>query len=222
VVLQHSWNSRSDDQLFARIFRHFRVREITSSSVIQSSAAPQRRLRPRRVTHNNIPIQKSRSSIEDLQVVKQPANSTGNLAMSLVTLSHVCSHLQNASHARLGMTSIPSTNLTLHIALALQKGGFIASVQRGSTNGPEEPPSPVTRQNVGTRRLWLGLKYWKNQPVLSQLKMVSKPTRRVWVGTEDLGKLIRGKNASLIKGLAPGEALLVSKEIGGQLLCRVK
>ncbi|KZF26262.1 30S ribosomal protein S8 [Xylona heveae TC161] len=165
--------------------------------------------------------------------------------MSLVNLSHVCSHIQNASKARLGLTSVPSSNLILALALSLQKSGFISNVKRG---GLEPPPSlsgqalpfsaldeePVTQQNIASRRLWLGLKYWNNEPVLSKMSMVSKPTRRVWMNAEDLSKIVRGRNAGYVKGLTkPGECLFVTtdqgimearecvrRKLGGMLLCR--
>jgi ribosomal protein S8 len=159
--------------------------------------------------------------------------------MSLVHLANVCSHLQNASKARLGLTSIPSTNQLLTLSLALQSSGFLSSVTRAGLtppplNTPYEP-EPVTQENVSTRRLWLGLKYWDNGPVLSEMSMVSKPTKRVWMDVEGLGKLVRGRDADYIRGLTKlGECLFVStdrgvlearecveKKVGGMLLCRV-
>ncbi len=59
--------------------------------------------------------------------------------MSLVNLAHVCSHLQNASKARLGLTSVPHTNLHLDLALVLQKQGFFSTVILGGPN----PPTPA-------------------------------------------------------------------------------
>lgn len=161
--------------------------------------------------------------------------------MSLVTLSHVCSHLQNASKARLGLTSIPSTNMTLSLALALQSAGFLSSVTRGGLTPPPIDslssfvPEPVTQENISTRRLWLGLKYWNNASVLSKMSMVSKPKKRITMNFDGLGKLIRGRDANHIRGLTkPGECLFVStdrgllearecveKKVGGMLLCRV-
>lgn len=58
--------------------------------------------------------------------------------MSLVNLSHVCSHLQNASLARLGLTSIPYTRLHLSLSLLLLKQGFISQLKLG---GPSPPAS---------------------------------------------------------------------------------
>ncbi|KAJ5574408.1 uncharacterized protein N7459_008835 [Penicillium hispanicum] len=169
--------------------------------------------------------------------------------MSLVNLASVCAHLNNATKARLGLTSIPNSNLHLKLCLALQNSGYLSSVVRG---GPTPPPAhpilgypsandevesvePITRDNVASRRLWLGLKYWRNEPVLGKVSMVSKPTRRVTLNVEGLRRVVRGEEASYVSGLrSPGESLYLStdrgvlearecveKKIGGLVLCRV-
>ncbi|KFX97412.1 hypothetical protein O988_04877, partial [Pseudogymnoascus sp. VKM F-3808] len=97
--------------------------------------------------------------------------------MSLVNLANVCSHLQNASRARLGLTSVPASNMILGLSLSLQQSGFLRSVTRGGAQPPPVDalstyvPEPVTQENVASRRLWLGLKYWDNSPVLTQMAM---------------------------------------------------
>jgi len=197
--------------------------------------------------------------------------------MSLVNLAHVCSHLQNASRARLALTSIPHTKLHLSIALQLQKQGFISSVQLGSSKPPvpthlrpQQPVVPVTEapsddslailENIlqtanadikdstqaqvdnilsripaARRRLWLGLKFWNNSPVLSKMTMISKPTKRLWLNSEDIGRITRGRAAGQVKGMTGvGECVLVSTDrgilearecaelkVGGMMLCRV-
>lgn len=208
--------------------------------------------------------------------------------MSLVNLAHVCSHLQNASKARLGLTSIPVSKLHVNLMLGLQREGFISSVTLG---GPV-PPKPLLLQNgappealdvmsdklaerpwlaytgpsyedresdaslkdavnplqpanelytvnvpenPAKRRLWLGLKYWNNEPVLKHMKLVSKPTRRIWLTSEDLAKITRTRESAFVKGLThPGECMFVTtdrgileardcveRRIGGMALCRV-
>ncbi|KAL2060688.1 hypothetical protein VTL71DRAFT_9329 [Oculimacula yallundae] len=161
--------------------------------------------------------------------------------MSLVHLSNVCSHLQNASKARLGLTSVPSTNMILTLTLALQSSGFLSSVTRGGLTPPPMDslstyiPEPVTQANISSRRLWLGLKYWNNEPVLSKLEMVSKPTKRVWMDVEGLGRIVRGRDAGTVRGIRRvGESVFVStdrgvlearecveRKVGGMVLCRV-
>src|SRR5215469_9930667 len=170
--------------------------------------------------------------------------------MSLVNLAHVCSHLQNASKARLGITSIPLTKLHLKLCLGLQKQGFFSSVQvagleppvaeapsiqerarlereierepwkvygvSGSTvtameggevetlgGSEEEQDGVVIRHDLlpvspGKRRIWLGLKYYDSLPVLSEMKLISKPTRRIWMKSEDIAKIVRGRRAGIV------------------------
>lgn len=170
--------------------------------------------------------------------------------MSMEKLANVCSHLSNASKARLGLTSIPNSKLHLRLALQLQNSGFISTVVRG---GPEPPPphhllshpssntpgheiEPVTRENIASRRLWLGLKYWNSQPVMEKIELVSKPTRRIWMDVEGLRALVLGRKSGYVNGLTrPGECMYVStdkgifearecveRKLGGQLLCRVR
>ncbi|TLS28777.1 hypothetical protein PpBr36_00323 [Pyricularia pennisetigena] len=160
--------------------------------------------------------------------------------MGILNIAHMCSHLQNASKARLGLTSVANTKYNLNLALALHRAGLISSVTRA---GPHPPPpealltfetEPVTTANVSSRRLWLGLKYWENKPVMSQLQVVSKPSRLVHCDLEGLEKIARGFPSGYIKGLYLGETLFVStragvlevrealdKRMGGVVLCRV-
>jgi ribosomal protein S8 len=206
--------------------------------------------------------------------------------MSLVNLAAVCSHLQNASKARLGLTSIPVSKMHVNLMLGLQREGFLSSVTLGGTTPPKPyalqtasspehheqlaqtlanepwaayptPPSsaPSSRtsspdtllgvdhhlhedhvpQNPARRRLWLGLKYWNNEPVLKHMKLVSKPTRRIWLTGEDLGRITRTRPSSYVQGLThPGECMFlttdrgilearecVERKLGGMALCRI-
>lgn len=202
--------------------------------------------------------------------------STGN--MSLVNLAHVCSHLQNASKARLGLTSIPVSKMHVKLVLGLQREGFISSVTLGGVSPPkpfllQSQPDPEEMEhlaqklkaepwqaynvegdeqtalalgrekldnvnvpeNPARRRLWLGLKYWNNEPVLKNMKLISKPTRRIWLTSNDLGKITRTRESSYVKGLThPGECMFlttdrgilearecVERQLGGMALCRV-
>ncbi|KAJ6187232.1 hypothetical protein N7519_002140 [Penicillium mononematosum] len=150
--------------------------------------------------------------------------------MSLVNLSAVCAHLNNATKARLALTSIPNSNLHLKLSLALQNSGYISSVARGGPTLLRLIAFSVTLQ-----RLWLGLKYWQNESVLGKIKMVSKPTRRVNIDVEGLRRVVRGEESGFVAGIrSPGESLYLStdrgilearecveKKLGGLVLCRV-
>jgi len=194
--------------------------------------------------------------------------------MSLVNLANVCSHIQNASKARLGITSIPMSKLHLRLALSLQKQGFVSTVKVAGLAPPHpNPPKPHPHgfqtataaeleeapwraypdpdpsfahmsgiqperipENPAQRRIWLGLKYWNSEPVLRKMSLISKPTRRIVMDSEGIGKISRGVHSGYVRGLAnPGECMFVStdrglmesrecaeKNIGGLLLCKVE
>ncbi|KAH3665803.1 hypothetical protein OGAPHI_003991 [Ogataea philodendri] len=156
--------------------------------------------------------------------------------MSLVHLANVGAHLQNCSMARLPLAKIPYTKLHLKVALGLYQQGFIDSVTRGSVAGPDPTPVEVTYDNIATRRLWLGMKYRNDRPVLSKFQLISKPNRRVFVTVEEMEQLASGKKLRYINQLKPGEIVFVRtrddqvmtliealrRNLECELLCRVQ
>ncbi|KAI7159369.1 acyl-CoA N-acyltransferase [Hortaea werneckii] len=60
----------------------------------------------------------------------------------------------------------------------------------------------ITNKNRASRRLWLGLKYWEGSPVLTKARLISKPTKRLWLSSRELGAVVRGSHAGEVKGLS--------------------
>lgn len=155
--------------------------------------------------------------------------------MSLVNLAHVCSHIQNVTRVNKSLTSIPFSKLHLQIAVGLYREGFISSVQRGSLTGPDKEYTPTTFDNVSTRRLWLGMKYHNTKPVISSMRLVSHPNRRVFVDAEQVSDLLGGKSMRQVKPPQLGEVMFLrtkagevlelqeaaQRHVGGEILCRV-
>lgn len=129
--------------------------------------------------------------------------------MSLVKLANVAAHIQNVTRARLTTTSIPYTKLHLQVSAHLYNQGFISSIQRGSTEGPDLVPTEVTPDNISTRRLWLGLKYRDSRPVISKFQLISKPSLRIHLKPAELKALADGKLVRNIRPLTPSELVLV-------------
>ncbi|EED16306.1 40S ribosomal protein S8 [Talaromyces stipitatus ATCC 10500] len=160
--------------------------------------------------------------------------------MSLTHLSNMCSHLNNVSKARLGLTSIVDTKMHRNLILAMQQQGLIGTIVRGGRSPP--PPhlllgqptatsvaadgssaagssivetEPVTQANIASRRLWLGLKYWQSEPVLGKITPVSKPKRRITMDLQGLRRVIRGSRSGTVDGLrSPGECLFLATDRG--------
>ena len=69
--------------------------------------------------------------------------------------------------------------------------------------------------------------------MLNKMSMVSKPTRRIWLSSHDIEKIVRGQSAGYVKGLTRvGQCLFIStdkgimearecaeRKIGGMILC---
>ncbi|PNH43309.1 hypothetical protein VD0004_g4151 [Verticillium dahliae] len=162
--------------------------------------------------------------------------------MGIGNAINACAHLNNVANARLGLTSLPATKVNLALALALHRAGFIASVHRGGPQPPTPqelaaPPAPATHANTATRRLWLGMKYWNNEPVLRKMTTVTKPKRPIHIKAIDLHRVVRGfaSKDGLVKGLQLGECIFLmtdqgmmegrealSRNMGGIVLCRAR
>ncbi|KAI1291554.1 ribosomal protein S8 [Xylaria venustula] len=159
--------------------------------------------------------------------------------MGIANVVNMASHLQNASRAKLGLTSVPFTKYNLSVALALHRAGFISFVTRGNKFPPDPAtittfePEPLTTANVAKQRLWLGLKYSNNVPVLREITSISTSKRATTANLKALERLARGFDASHQRGLNLGECLFVStdlgtleareaveRKVGGLLLCR--
>lgn len=156
--------------------------------------------------------------------------------MSLVNLANFCAHIKNCTNVNIGLTSVPFSRLHLQVAVNLYKEGFISSVQKGSTSGPDEKPVEITPDNIATRRLWLNLKYKDNMPVIRDLSLVLKPGRRVNLTSTEVKALASGLPVRFIKPLQPAECVFIKTKSGevlevqeaatrnasGLALCRVK
>ncbi|KAF5238623.1 hypothetical protein FANTH_10262 [Fusarium anthophilum] len=163
---------------------------------------------------------------------------------SVTNIANMCSHLQNASKARLGITSVKNCKYNLQLALALHRSGFFSTIYRSGPHPPtleqmvSEPPVQVTNANVATMRLWLGLKYWDGKPVLAKANAISTPKRLMTANIAELARLARGfptkVDGGVVPGLNLGECMFVStskgmlevrealaKKQGGLLVCRV-
>ena len=71
--------------------------------------------------------------------------------------------------------------------------------------------------------------------MLRKMNMVSKPTKRIWISSHDIQKIVRGQDAQHVKGMTRvGECLFITtdkgimearecaeRKIGGMVLCRV-
>lgn len=134
------------------------------------------------------------------------------------------------------VTSVPFSRLHLQIALGLYKEGFLSSIQKGSVTGPDKQPVEVTPDNISTRRLWIGLKYRNNSPIIREFSLILKPGRKVHLTSTEVKALASGLPVRFIKPLQPAECIFLrtsgdeifeiqeasKKSLKGMVLCRIR
>ncbi|KAJ2747419.1 hypothetical protein GGI20_000558 [Coemansia sp. BCRC 34301] len=132
----------------------------------------------------------------------------------MVGVFDICARVQNGFRARLGRIAVPETKLNLSVSRVLYNQGFVSSVTRGTHLGPDASYTPTTNLNVAERRLWLSLKYYQDQPVLRKMNCISKPSRRITCSANQLKLLASGQPWNIVKGVIPGEIMIVSTTRG--------
>lgn len=87
--------------------------------------------------------------------------------------------------------------------------GFLYNVTRGTIAGPS--PANWLKAGPQDQRLWIDLKYRMDErPVLEQLSLVSKPSRKLVMDPDELLRFATGRRAKFVKPLVLGEIGLVN------------
>jgi small subunit ribosomal protein S8 len=123
-------------------------------------------------------------------------------------IADMLTRIRNASSARHNQVEIPASKMKLEIAKLIAEQGYIGKY--------EIKPAEVGGTIV------IDLKYGKNKErVISGIKRVSKPGRRVYARKETLPKVLGGLGTAII---STSRGLLTSAEaqklgLGGEVIC---
>jgi small subunit ribosomal protein S8 len=125
-------------------------------------------------------------------------------------LSDLVTRIRNGQAARLSAIKSPSSKLRTNLLEVLKREGYIRDYA-------------VTQQDNGIAELTVELKYSEGQPVIKEIKRVSKPGRRVYSQVKDVPRVFNGLGISI---LSTPRGVLSDKEareanVGGEILCRV-
>lgn len=132
--------------------------------------------------------------------------------MAAVTdpIADMLTRMRNAIQARHSRVDMPASNLKIGIAALLKEEGYI-----GSYKISEENKKKVLRIN---------LRYSPDgRNVITTLKRVSKPGRRVYVGADEIPRVLGGMGITVLttsKGLMTGKKARKAC-LGGEVLCDV-
>ncbi len=147
----------------------------------------------------------------------------------------LAAQISNAYKQRSLQTPLPFSKTNRSVCQALYEAGFIQGWAIGDYLGPWSSAVPLTPENAHSRKLWVTLKYRQGEPALSEMKAVSKPSRRVFASVGELQALAAAKKTHpLLRRSVLGQLTLidsvygilelrdaVSKRIGGEVLATV-
>ena len=127
-------------------------------------------------------------------------------------ISDMLARLRNAIMARQSKVDIPASRLKIEIARILKEEGYITNYSLKTAEGSQ------------ARTLRVFLRYGpKGESVISHVQRVSKPSRRVYVGSKEIGKVLGGLGVNILStshGVMTGREARKAK-VGGEILCTV-
>ena len=124
-------------------------------------------------------------------------------------LGDMLTRIRNAQMRGMSKVVTPSSKIRVRVLEVLINEGFI----RGYTEVEKD----------GHKNIDIELKYYEGQPVISEIKRVSKPGRRVYSSVSDIPLVRNGLGISILstsKGVMSDNAAR-SENVGGEVLCRV-
>jgi small subunit ribosomal protein S8 len=125
-------------------------------------------------------------------------------------IAHMLTKMRNAIVAKKPVVEISSSQLKTRIAAIFKAEGYIADFKVTS----DATPGIIQIQ----------FKYDKHaQNVITNLQRVSKPSRRVYVGTDEIPAVLNGMGIAILstsKGLMTDRAARQAG-VGGEVLCYV-
>ncbi len=131
--------------------------------------------------------------------------------MTLVDpIGDMLTRIRNGQMRSLNKINIPFSNFRLKILEVLKKEGYI--IDFNTNNGKQK-----------IKFLSVDLKYYEGQPVIKEIKRVSKPGRRVYSKATSIPKVLNGLGLAILstsKGIM-SDTDAIKNNLGGEIICKV-
>lgn len=124
-------------------------------------------------------------------------------------IADMLSRIRNANLAKHKLVEVPASNMKKDLAQILLDEGYI----KGFNVTEDDKQGVIT----------IDLKYVDDQRVISGLKRISKPGRRVYVGSQDVPSVLNGLGTAIIstsKGVMTDKSAR-KETVGGEVICYV-
>ncbi len=125
-------------------------------------------------------------------------------------IGDMLTRIRNAQMRGKSTVSTPASKLRGWVLDVLADEGYIRGYEK--TTGENGHPA-----------IEISLKYYEGTPVIRELKRVSKPGRRVYMGVNDIPQVRQGLGVSIVstpKGVM-SDANARCNNVGGEVLCTV-
>ena len=125
-------------------------------------------------------------------------------------IGDMLTRIRNSQLRGKSTVSSPASKLRAWVLDVLADEGYIRGYEK--TTGSDGHPA-----------LEISLKYFDGEPVIREVKRVSKPGRRVYMGVNDIPQVRQGLGVSIVstpKGVM-SDANARAKNVGGEVLCTV-
>ena len=125
-------------------------------------------------------------------------------------IGDMLTRIRNAQMRGKSTVSTPASKLRAWVLDVLADEGYIRGYERGA-------------DAKGHPTIEISLKYYEGEPVIREVKRVSKPGRRVYMSVGDIPQVRQGMGVSIVstsKGVM-SDAAARGANVGGEVLCTV-
>ncbi len=125
-------------------------------------------------------------------------------------LGDMLTRIRNAQLRGKSTVITPASTLRARVLDVLLAEGYIRGYEKAETSN-------------GQGEFSISLKYYEGEPVIRELKRVSKPGRRVYMGVNDIPQVRNGLGVAIVstpKGVLT-DASARAANVGGEVLCTV-
>ena len=125
-------------------------------------------------------------------------------------IGDMLTRIRNGQMRSLNKINIPFSNFRLKILEVLKKEGYIIDFN-------------IDNSKKKIKFLSVDLKYYDGQPVIKEIKRVSKPGRRVYSKATSIPKVLNGLGLAILsrsKGVM-SDTDAIKNNLGGEIICKV-
>ena len=125
-------------------------------------------------------------------------------------IGDMLTRIRNGQMRSLNKINVPFSNFRLKILEVLKKEGYIINFN-------------ISDDKNKIKSILVDLKYYEGQPVIKEIKRISKPGRRVYSRATSIPKVMNGLGLAILstpKGVM-SDTEARKNNVGGEIICRV-